>query len=519
VDAGRGLIRVSDSEIRHYGGAGSTSFLKSIDNGETWQEESLPANYPDCLGLTKEGPMFLPLADDREFLRFSNLPGFIYRTKDGLDGEWHQLLSTDGSPIELTGNLQKPMTVNDGSRILIPTSSGGSRTWYSDDFGLTWNESNYIHAPPHRPGGIHKGTRWNHDAAEPSVVELSDGRLWMLIRTAQDNHYESFSEDFGESWSDPRPSRFHGTITMPTISRLSDGRLLLLWCNTTPMPEREGAIGNCEDVFTNRDAQHAAISEDDGMTWIGFREVILDEHRNNGDYGVTPGSNDRAKQQAQIVQLDENRVLASIGQHPLHRKLIIIDVRWLYETTRSDDFSNGLTNWSTHMFIDEIVGHCTYNRKPGASLIGHPDDPSHQVLHVCRPNDPELVCENQGAVWNFPAGASGKLEMRLHIVPGSQGIRICLLDRWFNPTDVTAPMFAQFTCLLRPIELTEGKWHMLEYRWTGECCKFFINGDHVDTLPPNQATVNGISYLHIQSVADSEDPYGALIDYVTVETS
>ena len=46
-------------------------------------------------------------------------------------------------------------------------------------------------------------------------------------------------------------------------------------------PELEG---RAETVFTNRDALHAAISEDDGKTWIGFREVALDPIRNRADF-------------------------------------------------------------------------------------------------------------------------------------------------------------------------------------------------------------------------------------------
>lgn len=51
------------------------------------------------------------------------------------------------------------------------------------------------------------------------------------------------------------------------MNRLEDGRLLFFWCNTTPLPEMETANGVWDDVFTNRDVTHVAISEDDGKTW------------------------------------------------------------------------------------------------------------------------------------------------------------------------------------------------------------------------------------------------------------
>ncbi len=46
ADAGRDLMRVSETEIRHYSGKGAKQFLCSIDNGETWSLADLPASFP-----------------------------------------------------------------------------------------------------------------------------------------------------------------------------------------------------------------------------------------------------------------------------------------------------------------------------------------------------------------------------------------------------------------------------------------------------------------------------------------
>ncbi len=129
---------------------------------------------------------------------------------------------------------------------------------------------------------------------------------------------------------------------------MADGRILLLWCNTTPLPEveRQKKRGG-EDVFTNRDTIHAAISEDEGESWIGFREVILDELRNESNYAVAQGSGDRGKHQSEVIQLDKNRVLLTCGQHQLHRRMMIMDVRWLYEKERFSDLSKDKTKISS----------------------------------------------------------------------------------------------------------------------------------------------------------------------------
>lgn|GEM_PF-4394139 len=92
-------------------------------------------------------------------------------------------------------------------------------------------------APPHVPGGVRKSARWQNSAVEPTAVELKNGRARMLMRTSQDVLYESFSYDGGETWGAARPSRLYSTLTMRTLGRLKDGRILFLWNDTTPLPE------------------------------------------------------------------------------------------------------------------------------------------------------------------------------------------------------------------------------------------------------------------------------------------
>jgi len=47
ADAGRGLVRVSATEIRHYDGDRTQpGYLVSRDNGETWKYEKAGPDYP-----------------------------------------------------------------------------------------------------------------------------------------------------------------------------------------------------------------------------------------------------------------------------------------------------------------------------------------------------------------------------------------------------------------------------------------------------------------------------------------
>lgn len=514
ADAGRGLVRVNANEIRCYPGKGGRQFLKSTDNGLTWRAVDLPASYPDATCLAKESPSIERNPNTGEFLRIEPL----YRQKDhegiylsdgGLDGQWRRIEDAAGKPILVSGILRNPLWVNAGNRVVVPGHGGGCWTWFSDDQGLTWERSNKVNAPPHQIGGVHRGTRWNHGMVEGTIAELKDGRLWMVARTAQDQHWQTFSEDFGETWSRAEPSRFWGTITMPTFHRMKDGRLLFLWSNTTSLPEVERLRKRGgEDVFTNRDALHAGISEDDGKTWIGFREVILDEYRNRTNYAVTKGSNDRGKHQSEVVQLDENRVLLSCGQHPLHRRLMIMDVRWLYEKERQSDLAkDGTRDWSSHQYINKIVGHCGYNRKPGAQVKG-------DGLRVLRVDDATLTHPNQGATWNFPSGNSGVMTLKIRLEHAGARARLCLTDRWFNPTDSTVPQFANYVLELDTNTFPAGLTHTVEIGWTDVAGKksatVTINGKPTGSdLPAIQEHCpNGISYLHVYNPATTVDKSG-----------
>ncbi len=521
ADAGRGLIRVGNTEIRHYPGKDGTHFLQSLDNGETWKSVASPASYPNATCMSKESPAITQSPITREFIRFEplyrgkNPIDGLYQTKGGIDGQWNLITDDDGNGIKPGGILRSPLWVNDNKRIIIPGHGGGCWTWFSDDQGKSWIRSNKLQSPPHKPGGIHQGARWNHGMVEATIAELKNKKLWLIARTAQDQHYQSFSEDFGQTWSQAEPSRFWGTITMPTFHRLKDGRLLFLWSNTTALPEVERIPKRGgEDVFTNRDTIHAAISEDDGKTWIGFRELILDEHRNNENYAITKGSNDRGKHQSEIIQLDENRVLYSCGQHPIHRRLMIMDLRWLYEKERSSDLAQDKTrDWSTHQYIDKIAGHCGYNRKPGAQIHNN-------ALHILRIEDSNLTNPNQGATWNFPSGHSGKITTQIRLEEGNQnGLQIALVDRWFNPTDPTVDQLANYLLKIDKDGkassgeqlLTPGNTHKLTLSWQNDkkSASIQIDNTPVDlTLPLSQPCPNGISYIHFYNPATQTDLNG-----------
>jgi len=102
---------------------------------------------------------------------------------------------------------------------------------------------------------IDLGGHGDHASAiEPTVVELQDGRIWMLIRTTKGEFFEASSSDHGMTWSEAHPSGIRSPSAPCHITRLDSGRLVLVWNNTM-------------DTTKVRDALSVALSEDDGKTW------------------------------------------------------------------------------------------------------------------------------------------------------------------------------------------------------------------------------------------------------------
>ncbi len=515
-DAYIGLSLMEDGEIRHYNygeqAEPGSFYISSRDKGFTWTRVNVP----------KE----IPFADTRsplsgEYIRMIAAPGmgtYALRTVGGINGGREMIHVSDTIAIM----LKPPVFIRNNQRVVVAGHYGLQRglpkaclTFVSDDDGKTWQRSSLVFTPDHEGGGFHDGKRWNHGAAEPTVVELQDGRLWMLIRTSQDHHYQAFSEDGGLSWSEATPSPFYGTITMPTIGKLRDGRLLFIWSNTTPLPERNNTNGVWEDVFTNRNAIHAAISADDGKTWSGFRELYLDPRRDAADFGTSAGI-DKSVHQSQFVETDPGRLVVSLGQHPLHRAIVMFDADWLNETERFCDFSDGLAQWSVFNYFEGIVGHCGYNRLSGCELNNK------MQLEVKYINNDSLVSGQAGALWNFPAFRKGELTTSLAFNDANGKATILLNDRWFNPSDTTARHFAPFALEISAakLKLKPNKFYTLRLEWDIDAkktqAKLYIDNKKRLQVPLKNQSLHGLSYVHFLSESSTEDQ-GYRIDWIKAE--
>jgi hypothetical protein len=488
----------------------------SADNGETWSPVKLVCPMEGDFG----GPD--PLVDQKGELQLFFLKGRDKPTDDDGSGMsigidiWHT--HTTGGwahanpPVRIwkgyCGSMNCEMEMKNG-RILFPFSYYSNSTWghrgtgteaytyrgrgvctllYSDDYGDTWKLS------PSRLRVETPDLSTDEGAIEPVVTQLNDGRAWMLLRTQWGRFYESFSPD-GAVWSPPHPTRIIASDSPAGLVRLDDGRIVMLWNSS----QRHAY------AYGGRHVLHGAITSDDGKTWRGFREICRDPRRAEpppptGDHGTTYPI-PMAAYNGQIITTD--------GLPNPHYNLML-DPAYLLETSQQDDFSHGLDDWS-------ILG------VHGVELVAHPQQPNRQVLAVRKPD----AGWPAGAVWNFPAGTSGKLHLRLQVQRGFKGALIGLTDHFSVPYDDLDRYNNLFNLDLGPngtvsgqAAIAPGVWHDLEFRWDGRKrnCRVLLDGRTVADLPQARDTL-GINYVRIRSTAQDTDPAGLLIENVSANVS
>ncbi len=410
-----------------------------------------------------------------------------------------------------------------------PVDNGHVASWYSDDDGRTWQGPSNAIGAPERPG------RWRNPAGSPEAVELADGRLWLLTRNSQDHLWESFSEDRGITWSEPGPSRFYGVFSMVVLRRLPDQRLMMVWLNSMPR-EIEGVASFHN---TARDVLHAAISDDDGATWRGFREVMLDRRRHELVYSAEPAYDAGIHHPKFTVTADNKAIVMSgqddhyAGQNTEHRQAVIFDLDWLYETSRRTDFSRGYDDLNVFKLSKERRAPTNYySRIHGATLVGHPTEPGRVVLHLAREPNDWVFNEQDGANWNFPAGYRGELRARIMLRPGFRGGSIALTDVFYAPSDNAGDESAMFRFEIpadgrvdERTALAPNVWYTVALRWDGTTdpgrhrARVSIDGKPLEAeLPLRNVAPHGISYVRLRSTAEVQDPAGYLVEWMEVDT-
>ncbi len=554
--ARREMCVTADGEIRHYGfaldaqGRKRRVYVASRDGGTNWTTRTADPKDVGAMVKSPWSDRWVALSDSG-----GKTPVTAWISEKGPgDAAAKAIVQKDG----LSCEPRPPLALRSRRRWVSPASCVGgpngyeARVFLSDDDGETWRlvvVPDTVPLPEKRD--CDAMPLWRNPACEPSIAELSDGTLLMAVRCSEGHHWFYRSSDGGETWGKPeRGDPFHATNTMPLLFRLRDGRLLFFWNNADPLPRlapenypelgKDELRGRWESVFTNRDALHAAISEDDGRMWRGFREVALNPIRNAADFrelgNFADQEIDKSVHQSQAIELPDGKVLLAAGQNVASRRIYVVDPEWLYATNRVEDFRHGLGNLTTHLFVKSLsggwrgwAGHCAWNRAPGALLVKDPFEVSaREVLQLCRIPDPRLVSDRQGVVWNFPAFRRGEVRLTVRRAGGEApggvfgvvrrlfprgegaGFRLSLCDRWLNASDLRAREVAMFTIPVEGELLPCGAWHELVVRWNCDArtAEVLLDGRTLRRLPLLADYEFGPSYLHLQTLASGMDAAG-----------
>jgi len=249
-----GIYREQDEELRErypYRLWNHLRYITSDDGGHTWTggyEIGHPGEALECVNSLVElstGRLVAPMnwfVSDYEHAEYAG------------EGDGHSFQGGYGT--------------YQGRRMLVEGHGhtpefGGSVVLYSDDQGRTWRSGpnnlwNWP-LPSEQDFGGHSALY------EPVVVELTDGRLRMFLRSQLGQLYQSLSEDGGEHWSVPGPTGLASSDSPCMVRRIpTTGDLLIVW---NQMSADEILNGLKRARLTT------AISRDDGETWGSVRTL------------------------------------------------------------------------------------------------------------------------------------------------------------------------------------------------------------------------------------------------------
>lgn len=259
------------------------SLATSDDDGATWSKPRLVIDATDPTNAPQRRALVGNLWTDplgRMWLFFDqSLGGY-----DGRAGDWYTRCDNPDAaepvwspPVRFADGctLNKPTVLKNGEW-LLPVA-----LWPRDHISPALLKEAHHDLDPIRMANVFvstdQGQTWTRRSGvafpetnfdEHMIVELRDGRLWMLARTKY-GIAEAFSTDNGHTWSAPQPSALKNVSARFFIRRLASDRLLLV--KNGPVTER----------LRSRSHMTAFLSDDDGKTWGS--SLLLDE-RNSVSY-------------------------------------------------------------------------------------------------------------------------------------------------------------------------------------------------------------------------------------------
>ena len=253
-------------------GRGAIRYQRSTDGGRTW---SGPLPVPDSWATSKEVPTIHRVVDaagTRRLIVFSGLYPIRMAVSEDDGASWSELepigdyggIVTMGAVERLADGRYMAMFHDDG-RFLRNANKRGRFEVYkviSEDGGLTWSQPTIV--------ALHESAH----LCEPGILRSPDGgTLAVLLRenSRKHNAHVIFSNDEGESWTEPRPLPAALTGDRHIGRYIPDGRLFLTFRDTTRESETQGDwvgwVGTWDDIVNGTEGEYRVRIMDNKHRW------------------------------------------------------------------------------------------------------------------------------------------------------------------------------------------------------------------------------------------------------------